>query len=766
MLATVRLLAAVNLTVEYWHLVRFLIALLQPVLVLALIGGLMVATAHLLTMIGTRWGDRRASSKAMFFSIVIHLLLIIGLVTLIPEYRSNLISKLAEFDGEPIRISMLRSPSGEAGEETSEKGGSGSTGMFHALTRPTESVIEPERTRTDAPAQAAAELQSLPKPADAAPAMAMTSLDRTSLPEPAPAQPKPEKPQPATPLPSATADVKTESMPIQNRPEATAVAKPPERSSVSPAVANQEAPAAPARPNAMNDQTTSGEFSPDRLPPDQAEVVRPQMELSRTDVSAAPLSTSPGPVPAMSQPVTALPRPVPAAASGNGLENRVSRTESRTQIPSMDDLRPVRPAQPESTAAPSGLGRMDSPPGLASSSLPLLDEKPELSRSPDPFSRSGTQDRIPSAYQLRTEEEREKALLQFGGTDASEAAVDMSLKWMASVQNPAGYWGTGDYGGAGAAGANNMPPQNTGRDADVGVTALAVLAFLGKLNTVDQGEYSPQVNKALRWLVSQQTTKSWGEGWGSTAGYLGGNATEFDAMYCHAMATFALGEAYAMSRDNPQAQWLRSPLEQAVYFILDVQNVDGGWRYIKGQREGDMSIFGWQVMALKSAEAAGMVIDPQRKLRMQKFLQQRQLGQAGGGLAGYRSNEAANAAVIAEALYCRQVLGLAQDNQSTQAAIQMMMENLPRKTTLNFYYWYYGTLAMHHHGGPQWETWNVTVRDLLVAEQRNSGPLAGSWDPRDIWGGYGGRMYSTAIATLSLEVYYRYLPLYRLQRHQ
>ncbi|HBN74959.1 MAG TPA: hypothetical protein DD473_03875, partial [Planctomycetaceae bacterium] len=78
------------------------------------------------------------------------------------------------------------------------------------------------------------------------------------------------------------------------------------------------------------------------------------------------------------------------------------------------------------------------------------------------------------------------------------------------------------------------------------------------------------------------------------------------------------------------------------------------------------------------------------------------------------------------------------------------------------YYWYYGTLAMYQFGGEEWNQWNGQVRELLIAKQRKQGPLAGSWNPDGPWGGYGGRIYSTALATLSLEVYYRFLPLYRI----
>src|SRR5262249_35303041 len=82
--------------------------------------------------------------------------------------------------------------------------------------------------------------------------------------------------------------------------------------------------------------------------------------------------------------------------------------------------------------------------------------------------------------------------------------------------------------------------------------------------------------------------------------------------------------------------------------------------------------------------------------------------------------------------------------------------------THNLYYWYYGTLAMYQHGGDTWTRWNSRVRDEIVRRQRTKGHSAGSWDPDDSpYGAKGGRIYCTALATLSLDVYYRYLRLYQ-----
>ena len=54
------------------------------------------------------------------------------------------------------------------------------------------------------------------------------------------------------------------------------------------------------------------------------------------------------------------------------------------------------------------------------------------------------------------------------------------------------------------------------------------------------------------------------------------------------------------------------------------------------------------------------------------------------------------------------------------------------------------------------------MRDVLVNSQETRGHLAGSWSPRgDEHAGAGGRIYVTALATCTLEVYYRHLPLFR-----
>jgi len=82
--------------------------------------------------------------------------------------------------------------------------------------------------------------------------------------------------------------------------------------------------------------------------------------------------------------------------------------------------------------------------------------------------------------------------------------------------------------------------------------------------------------------------------------------------------------------------------------------------------------------------------------------------------------------------------------------------NLPDKEKFDFYYWQYATIALFQHKGQVWNQWNTTLKEVLLSRQIRTGSAAGSWDPQGQWGDRCGRVVSTAMAILSLEVYYRY----------
>ena len=117
-------------------------------------------------------------------------------------------------------------------------------------------------------------------------------------------------------------------------------------------------------------------------------------------------------------------------------------------------------------------------------------------------------------------------------------------------------------------------------------------------------------------------------------------------------------------------------------------------------------------------------------------------------------------------MLCTQYFGIDPKDPAMIEGKAYLLENLPDDQVMrNSYYWYYATLAMHNFGGPEWDAWNRKMRRVLIQSQEKQGCATGSWDPLeptfDIWGEKGGRLMTTAFNCLTLEVYYRYLPIFQ-----
>jgi hypothetical protein len=322
-----------------------------------------------------------------------------------------------------------------------------------------------------------------------------------------------------------------------------------------------------------------------------------------------------------------------------------------------------------------------------------------------------------------------------------------ALGWLAAAQASDGRWSVARHGGGVERVVQGHDRHGVGAKSDHGVTGLALLAFLGAGHTHRDGPHADVVARGLRFLVERQRAD----------GSLAGDAEFFAALYCHGMATLAVGEACALTADAA----LRPALDRAVRHTLAMQHpATGGWRYAAGDR-GDTSQLGWQVMVLATARQAGLAagLDP-AEARARVFLQSVSSGRA-GGLASYRPGERPSVAMTAEALVCRLLLGLPRSDPAVEEALDSLAAAPPEAAHPNAYTWYYATLASFHAGGPQWEAWNARLLAALLPLQRGGpGPLAGSWDPDPVWGGHGGRVYSTALSAMTLEVYYRHAPVH------
>ncbi len=363
-------------------------------------------------------------------------------------------------------------------------------------------------------------------------------------------------------------------------------------------------------------------------------------------------------------------------------------------------------------------------------------------------------------YSLRNAPGRLGLVEHQGGSGQTEAAVVAALRWLANAQSRDGRWNANQY----AAGQEQMVLGHNrgaaGRNADTGISALALLAFLGAGYSHQAGEYQETVQRGLDFLLRSQAAD----------GNLFGNATFYAQMYCHSMATFALAEAQAMTGDRR----LEPAVSKAAGFCTTAQNsTTGGWRYRAGETDaGDTSQLGWQLMALASAERAGIRIPSNTWGRAERFLRSVRRGNY-GGLASYRPDSGASTPMTAEALYCRLLLGEVTgepiDDAVVAEATSQLLSALPNAQRINLYYWYYATLALHHRhqrddkAAAAWHSWNDALAATLVETQVTVGPDAGSWNTNTVWGGYGGRVYTTATAAMCLEAYYRYAPSPRPQ---
>ena len=329
-----------------------------------------------------------------------------------------------------------------------------------------------------------------------------------------------------------------------------------------------------------------------------------------------------------------------------------------------------------------------------------------------------------------------------GGSVATEAAVTAALEWIVRQQKKDGLWSMqGPY-------LNGGSQENR-----LAATAMALLALQGAGQTHLVGEHQAVVASAWKKLLAGQQRNG---------SFDVGRLPAQHELYSHAQVTIALCELYGMTRDAELAE----PAERALAYCLAAQGPNGGWRYEPG-KDGDMSVTGWYMMALKSAEMAGMEVPPEAFERIEGFLDL--VATQEGRRYGYRRENLlrdaspVTAAVSAEGLLCRQYLGWAQNDPRIIAGLEAIMEEKP----LDFggdkdvYAWYYITQVAHHTQGRPWARWNARVRAELPSRQLSTGKERGSWDPAlDRWGSIGGRLFVTCFSTWMLEVYYRHLPLY------
>jgi hypothetical protein len=340
---------------------------------------------------------------------------------------------------------------------------------------------------------------------------------------------------------------------------------------------------------------------------------------------------------------------------------------------------------------------------------------------------------------------RRKAMLQkYGGSQASEAAVRMGLEWLASLQHAQDWWDFGNVGPSGNAGTINNP---------IGGTAYALLPFLAAGQTHHEGDYQKLVAAGLNYLTNIGINVPAGYDLRGMVNKQSDDKAPNEAYYTHGAATLALCEAYSMTKDRR----LKKAAEGAVRFIVNSQDPSGGaWRY-NPQEPGSTSVTAVQVMALMAAKKAGIAVPNSVFKGVMHYLDSVQVD--GEGRYGYEIRKKQyTGARTAMALLCRMYLGWSREDGDLRAGVKLLDKAGPYE---NLYSSYFATQVMKNWGGDEWGRWNARLRDDLIARQEILGPAKGSWKPRTgaIHAKQGGRLLTTALAMLTLEVYYRYEPL-------
>lgn len=413
-------------------------------------------------------------------------------------------------------------------------------------------------------------------------------------------------------------------------------------------------------------------------------------------------------------------RPV-IAASGTG-------SGSVHITPGASDVKaPVGPG----LSAALGLGTVDDSNSSAPPKASLTQGVPRLGL---PGARLPAMEKDPpkqpaETFAQRAPEIREKVLEKTGGSKETERAVTLALEWFKAHQSGDGRWSGVHF--------DDRCGKCSGEaeiDSDASMTGMALLCFLGAGHTqAADGPYRQTVSRAINWLVQREDS--------------GGDLRRGETMYSQTIAAVALCEAYAMTRDAS----LEGPARRAVEFVAQ------GPAHRDGRSSAsDTSVLGWQIMAIKSAERAGFNVPTTAFDAARRWLDQ--TAQRGAsGRYGYRPGEAPSAAATAEAMFVQQLLGHTRDEARMVESARFILNTPPAwKREAATHYWYYATLAMFQQQGESWKQWNSALAKELMANQHQEDGLKGSWDPQDQWSRLGGRVYQTAVCTLSLEVYYRY----------
>ncbi|GAB4153606.1 MAG: terpene cyclase/mutase family protein [Planctomycetaceae bacterium] len=325
---------------------------------------------------------------------------------------------------------------------------------------------------------------------------------------------------------------------------------------------------------------------------------------------------------------------------------------------------------------------------------------------------------------------------------AEEKRVDRSivqaLKYLAREQRPSGAWAIGRIGESTAA------------------TSLAVMAFLAAGHVPGEGPYGDAIEKGVQWVLDHQQPVDRTRGQETVMLV---HRRSHGPMYSHGISTLMLAEVCGML-DKKQGKECRKALEKSIRLILKAQNIQksyrhaGGWRYQASSRDSDLSVTGWQLLALRAAKDIGCDV-PKANIEKAVTYVKNCRSRFGSGF-GYQPSGGATATRTGTGILCLEVCGEHKCNETMRAADYLLRRPLQSRDSYFFYGVYYCTVGMFKVGGKHWKDTKNHLHNLLLNTQNGDG----SWSPHGSESSHG-RIYSTSMAVLALAVEYRYLPIYQ-----
>ena len=360
----------------------------------------------------------------------------------------------------------------------------------------------------------------------------------------------------------------------------------------------------------------------------------------------------------------------------------------------------------------------------------------------------------------RTGGGRARALSLHGGNSETESAIQSGIDWLLRHQDRDGSWSPDRF--SIHCQNENDACEGTGYpEHRAGITGLCLLALLGNGHPpgANGSPREAAAWRALEWLIDHQ----------DSTGCIRSGKGEFPRnLYDHGIATFALCEAAELLNLPSTDRAARKGLE----FIAKSQQPGGGWDYVPSPTlRNDLSITGWQVLALHAGRKIGHLPPVEVVERLEKYLQ-RCVDSSGGATYSDRGRGRGRGGygIDAVGLLTRLTLGHSPYSRQSVQCSRQLLKHLPApdsrtdwdREPQSMYYWYTATLALFHMGGSAWEQWNSAIQQSVLPLQHTEGELKGSWDPDPNWiGKAGGRVTQTALGILTFETYFRYTPLHR-----